>query len=88
MPTDRSLAKHVRHDWLTDGPLDCIVTLYIEVLRSQRYVDHTIGLYLGCLAHFSFWIKTELAESPDIDASLVKRFLIEHLPICTCPAPC
>ena len=88
MPTDRSLAKHVRRDWLTDGPLDSIVTLYIEALRSQRYADHTIGLYLGCLAHFSFWIKNELAESPNIDASLVKRFLIEHLPICTCPAPC
>ena len=88
MPTDRILANLARRDWLTDSPLDSVVTPYIEALRNQRYADRTVGIYLGCLAHFSFWIKTEPVEPPDIDASLIKRFLAEHLPICTCPAPC
>ena len=88
MPTDRSFANLARRNWLTDGPLHDVVTPYIEVLRNQRYADHTIGTYLGCLAHFSFWIKTEPVESPSIDTSLVNRFLLKHLPICACPAPC
>lgn len=88
MPTDRSLANLVRHDWLTDGPLDSVVMLYIETLRKQHYADRTIGAYLGCLAHFSFWIKTEPVESAVVDATLVRRFLVEHLQICACPKPC
>lgn len=88
MQIDRSLANLARRDWLTDGPLNGVITTYIEALRNQRYADRTIGIYLGCLAHFSFWIKTEPVESPSIDASLVKRFLVKHLPRCACPAPC
>ena len=87
MTTDRSLANLARRDWLTDGPLESVVLSYIEALRNQRYADRTIGIYLGCLAHFSFWIKSEPVESPSIDASLVERFLVNHRPLCACPAP-
>ncbi len=88
MPTDTILANLARRDWLTDGPLDSVVISYIEALRHQRYVDHTIGIYLGCLAHFSYWIKIESVDQSIVDASLIERFLLKHLPICTCPAPC
>ncbi len=88
MLTDRSLTSLARRDWLTDGPLDSIVTSYIEALRYQRYADRTIRIYLGCLAHFNYWIKIEALKQPRVDSSLVKRFLVHHLPICTCPAPC
>ena len=88
MPTDNNLANLARRDWLTDGPLNGVVTTHIEALRNQRYADRTIRIYLGCLAHFSFWIKAEPVESPSVDASLVKRFLVKHLPICACPMPC
>jgi integrase/recombinase XerD len=88
MPTDTILTNLVRHDWLTDSPLESVVTTYIHALRSQRYADRTIRIYLGCLAHFGFWLNAEEHEFAHIDSSLVKRFLCEHLPACTCPAPC
>jgi site-specific recombinase XerD len=90
MPADTILTNLVRRDWLTDSPLESVVTDYIETLRSRRYADRTIRIYLGCLAHFGFWLKTgtEEHELTHIDSSLVKRFLREHLPACTCPAPC
>ena len=88
MPTDRNLTNLARRDWLNDGPLSSIVTTYIEALRNQSYSNRTIRIYLGCLAHFNFWIKSEPLESPSIDASLVKRFLVGHLPVCACTAPC
>jgi len=88
MTTDKCLTNLTRHDWLTDGPLNSVVTAYIEDLRNQRYADRTIGSYLGCLAHFSYWIKTEDVEWSKLDSSLINRFLLKHLPACTCPAPC
>ena len=39
MPTEKYPTNLVRHDWLTDGPLDSVVPTYIEVLRNQRYAD-------------------------------------------------
>jgi hypothetical protein len=87
MPTDNYLTNLVRHDWLTDGPLDSVVPTYIEVLRNQRYADGTIRRYLG-LAHFSYWIRAVELELSRLDSSLVKRFLLDHLPVCTCPPPC
>jgi len=88
MPTDTCLANLARRGWLTDGPLNSVIAPYIEALRSQRYGDHTIRGYLGCLAHFSYWIKAEAVESTTLDSSLVNRFLRSHLPTCTCPPPC
>ena len=88
MPTDACLTNVARRDWLTDGPFNHVVPAYIEALRNQRYADHTIRSYLGCLAHFSYWIKAEGIELPSLDSSLIKRFLRSHLPACTCPPPC
>lgn len=88
MSADRSFTKLARRDWLIDGPLENVVTSYIDALRQQRYADRTISSYLGCLAHFSFWIKGEAVELANVDSLLVKRFLLNHLPACTCPVPC
>ncbi|MCK0505432.1 tyrosine-type recombinase/integrase [Aromatoleum anaerobium] len=88
MPTDACLTNFARRDWLTDGPLNDVVAPYIEALRNQRYPDHTIRAYLGGLAHFSHWIKTDEIRMSRLDAALIKRFLHDHLPACTCPAPC
>lgn len=89
MPTDPCLASLVRHDWLDDGPLDHLVTPYIEALRSQRYHARTICAYVGCLAHFCHWMACEAIDwsVPDA-AALAERFLHDHLPTCACPAPC
>lgn len=88
MSTDTCLTNFARRDWLTDGPLNDVVAPYIEALRNQRYPDHTIRAYLGCLAHFSHWIKADEIRMSSLDAVLIKRFLRDHLPACTCPAPC
>ena len=88
MSTDTCLTNFARRDWLTDGPLNVVVGPYIEALRNQRYPDHTIRAYLGCLAHFSHWIKTDEIRMSSLDAALIKRFLRDPLPACTCPAPC
>ena len=87
MSTEICLANLARRDWLTDGPLNGFVTLYIDSLRDHRYSDRTIRGYLGCLAHFSYWIKNEDLELLILDASLIERFLLTHLAVCTCPAP-
>lgn len=86
MPTNTTLTNLVRHHWLTDSPLDSIVASYIKSLRDRRYAERSIRIYLGCLAHFGFWLKAE--EFDYVDPSLVDRFLREHLPACACPAPC
>jgi integrase/recombinase XerD len=88
MTSDTCLTNFARHDWLADGPLNEFIDTYIEALRQQRYPDHTIRAYLGCLAHFSHWIKCAEIEISSLDAPLIKRFLRRHLPVCACPAPC
>ena len=79
MPADTILTNLVRYDWLTDSPLENVLVSYIEALRSQRYADRTIRIYLGCLAHFGFWLRAEELEIAHIDSSVVTRFLREHL---------
>lgn len=88
MPTDTCLSNLARRDWLNDGPLNNVIAPYIDALREQRYSEHTIRAYLGCLAHFSYWIRTEENEMSSVDELIIKRFLQYHLPACTCPAPC
>lgn len=88
MPTDTCLLNLARRDWLNDGPLNKVIAPYIDALREQRYSEHTIRAYLGCLAHFSYWIKTEEIEMSSVDELIIKRFLQHHLPACTCPVPC
>lgn len=87
MTTEACLARLVRRDWLTDGPLNECITPYIEALQVRCYADGTIGAYLRCLAHFSHWLEGEELTVPSINQALVERFLQYHLPVCACPAP-
>jgi len=88
MLTDTCLTNLARRDWLAEGPFKDIVAQYIAALRNRRYSEHTIRAYLGGLAHFSYWIKTDAIEMSSLDASLILRFLHQHIPVCTCPSPC
>lgn len=88
MPTDLCLAHLVRRDWLTDGPLNKLIDLYIEALQNRCYARSTLSAYLRCLAHFSYWMRGEGLSSTGIDRALIERFLQHHLPTCACPAPC
>lgn len=87
MTCEAFLARIVRRDWLTGGPLKDLITPYLEALQARRYAGGTIGQYLRCLAHFSYWLKVESLAVPDLDREVVERFLRQHLPFCTCPAP-
>ena len=85
--TDRYLHRLVRSDWL-NGPLSNVISAFIEKLSKEKYCDRSILYYLGCLAHFSYWGKTEGIDLSRLNTTLVRQFLIEHLPNCHCPAPC
>ncbi|MDR1462585.1 MAG: site-specific integrase [Azoarcus sp.] len=88
MSFDTYLAHLARRDWLTHGPLGELIAAYIETLRIQHYREHTVRIYLACLAHFSYWMKREGLAPASVDRTLIKRFLRHHLPVCTCPQPC
>ena len=72
MSADKTLKNLVRYNWLIDSPLESVVSSYIQELRSQRYTERTIRIYLGCLAHFGFWLKAGELELAHVDVSLVK----------------
>ncbi len=61
---------------------------YVATLRKQRYHERTICAYLGSLAHFSYWMRSEsIPWSRPIATATIDRFLQRHLPACRCPAP-
>lgn len=73
MPTDLCLAHLVRRDWLTDGPLNKLIDLYIEALQNRRYARNTLSAYLRCLAHFSYWMRGEGLSAAGIDRALIGK---------------
>ena len=79
MPTDLCLAHLVRRDWLTDGPLNELLALYIQALQNRRYARSTLSAYLRGLAHFSYWMRGEGLSVAEIDRALIERFLLHHL---------
>ncbi|MHB1677549.1 MAG: site-specific integrase [Sulfuriferula sp.] len=87
MSEDTCLARLTRREWLTDGPLSGVIAEYIELLRKNRYAEHTITSYLISLAHYSYWAKVEGIELSSLNSALIKRFLYQHIPACNCPPP-
>lgn len=87
MDSNASAASLIERHALAVGPLSGVTARYIEVLRAQRYAEHTIGAYLRSLAHFNRWMRAEGLVLARLDAALIKRFLHGHLPTCTCPPP-
>ncbi|RKT99318.1 integrase [Burkholderia sp. Nafp2/4-1b] len=88
MSTDACLKRLARRDWLIYGPLNQFLDSYIGELEGLRYARGTVGAYLRCLAHFSYWMRRERLSARDIDGALVEHFIRHHLPVCRCPEPC
>jgi len=84
---DCLVASLVRRDWLVESLLSPLVAPYIDYLRTQRYGENTIRAYLKALAHFSHWGHEEGFGLPDINETLITRFIHDHLPACNCPTP-
>ena len=82
------LDRMVRRDWLVDGPLRDYISRYTKHLTDRRYVSNTIGVYLKCLAHFSFWMTKHGLTEDHVNKDLVQNFLRKHLRSCHCPEPC
>jgi integrase/recombinase XerD len=88
MSTDACLERLARRDWLIHGPLSQFIDSYVSELERLRYARGTIGAYLRCLAHFSYWMGSQQLSAPDVDGALVEHFVRCHLPVCRCPEPC
>lgn len=59
----------------------------LDYFSERRYAPHTIDTYLGCIAHFAYWMNRHRLAVRRLDEGVVERFLQEHLPSCECPRP-
>jgi integrase/recombinase XerD len=73
--------------WLEGSALHPYVSRYETHLRRERYAASTQRIYLCCVAHFAHWLTREQYGLNAIGASVVARFLSEHVPACACPYP-
>ena len=71
-------------DWLLESQLAPYVDPFTHYLSERRYASHTIGTYLGCVAHFGHWMSHCRLDIHRIDEGVVRRFLDDHLPQCDC----
>lgn len=63
------------------------VDRYLHYLTERCYAPHTIDAYLGCIAHFAYWMSQRRLAVHRLDEETLRRFLDEHLPSCDCPRP-
>lgn len=82
---DILLATSTRRDWLMDSPLGPVIPSFTIALRRRHYADHTIAAYLRAIAHVAFWMGMEGVSMQSVNEALIRRFLEQHLPVCTCP---
>ena len=74
--------------WLSNSALAPFVPDYRRFLIEQRYAAQTARVYLCCVAHFARWMRRRRRLAVcDLSENVVRRFLDEHLPRCTCPPP-
>jgi integrase/recombinase XerC len=74
-------------DWLLASQFAPYVDAFTHHLTEGRYASHTVGKYLGCLAHFARWTTRCRLNIRQIDEDAVRRFLDGHLPRCECAKP-
>jgi len=56
-------------------------------MHGRGHSINCIQSYVQIAEHFSRWLASERFALHQIDNELVERFLIQHLPRCTCPKP-
>jgi site-specific recombinase XerD len=81
------LLHAVPASWLRDSVLAPYVTGYWQHLVRRGYADHTVTMYLYSVAHFARWMRRSRVAVCDLTDDVVRRFITEHLPHCTCPPP-
>jgi integrase/recombinase XerC len=73
--------------WLFDSKLAPHVDALLHHLSEHCYAPNTIDTYLGCVAHFAYWMGRRRLAVHRLGEGTVRRFLDEHLPSCNCPRP-
>lgn len=73
--------------WLLESKLAPHVDAFLDLLSERRYSQRTIDIYLGCVAHFAYWMRRRRLAVHRLAEGTVRRFLDEHLPVCDCPRP-
>ncbi|WP_213956694.1 MULTISPECIES: tyrosine-type recombinase/integrase [unclassified Variovorax] len=73
--------------WLRDSDLAPFVSAYVHRLVDRHYAAGTVRAYVYGVAHFAHWARHCRLDVRDLDNEIVKRFVDEHLPRCTCPSP-
>jgi integrase/recombinase XerD len=86
MELGRRLQPHTRA-WLKQSALDAHVPGYCAYLEVHGYAASTQRVYLGCVAHFAYWMSRARLGLKRLDEDAVARYLTDHLPRCNCPEP-
>lgn len=73
--------------WLRDSDLAAFVPSYLRRLVERHYAPNTVRMYVYGVAHFAHWIHRRRVDLRNLDREVVRRFVDEHLPRCTCPSP-
>ena len=74
----------------TDDP-DNILAPYLQSYRghfsARRYGPKHLRRYVAIVIHFGRWLQAEGLRADQLDGTIVSRFLVDHLPRCTCQRP-
>jgi integrase/recombinase XerD len=79
-------SHHIRR--LRANPLGAILDPFADHLLHRGYTTNFVHQLLRCAEHYGHWMGANhtLATADDVTASSARRFLREHLPICSCAA--
>ena len=72
--------------WLTGGVLESSYQAYLKYLIGRGYSSWSVRKYSCSVAHFAYWLRKRRAKLSQIDETLIRYFLDEHLPQCDCPS--
>lgn len=75
-------------DCLRSSVLSQSADAYVGYLQQHQYCPLTIRAYLHGIEHFAGWVTKRHIPLRGFDESLMRQFVIEHLPECRCPDPC
>jgi integrase/recombinase XerD len=75
-------------EWLSHSVLSQSADAYVGYLQRHGYSAETVRVYFHSIGHFARWLTQCRVPLCRIDEALVRRFLVRHLPKCTCPPPC
>jgi hypothetical protein len=73
--------------WLRERDLAPSIPAYVRRLVDRRYAGSTVRMYLYGVAHFAHWARGHQVDLRHLSDEVVRRFIDEHLPHCTCSSP-